>query len=87
MLLDPTLAESQARGGGGGTDGAAGGAGGGPGSACSVTLALMPSLDEVTLLSVQGCWSGPEMRDALELCMGGCGQLKALMRDTLLAAA
>ncbi|GBF88956.1 exosome complex component [Raphidocelis subcapitata] len=49
-------------------------------------LAAMPSLGEVTQLQMSGDWAPGAARDALELALGGCAQLRAGMRDTLLAA-
>jgi hypothetical protein len=34
-----------------------------------------------------GSWSAAQAREALELALGGCAQLRAGMRDVLLAAA
>lgn len=34
-----------------------------------------------------GCWSAAQTRDALSLAMGGCQQLRGVMRQTLLEAA
>lgn len=53
----------------------------------SLLLAQMPSAAEVTQLTSSGAWASAEQRDALELALGGCAQLKAVMRDALLAAA
>uniref|UniRef100_A0A7S3QKY0 Uncharacterized protein n=1 Tax=Dunaliella tertiolecta TaxID=3047 RepID=A0A7S3QKY0_DUNTE len=53
----------------------------------SLLLALQPSTNEVTQLNMTGTWSAAERRAALELAMGGCAQLKEVMRTTLLEAA
>ena len=47
-------------------------------------MALMPSSNEVTQMSVSGGWGGAPCRQAMELAMGGCGQLKEAMRGALL---
>ncbi|GLC36045.1 hypothetical protein PLESTB_000532000 [Pleodorina starrii] len=52
----------------------------------SMLVALMPELNEVTSLAVVGLWADSEMREGLELALGGCGQLKAVMREALMAA-
>jgi hypothetical protein len=52
----------------------------------SMVVALMPELNEVTALQVRGLWADSELREGLELALGGCGQLKAVMREALLAA-
>jgi hypothetical protein len=36
---------------------------------------------------MSGGWAPGAARDALELALGGCAQLRAGMRDTLIAAA
>ena len=41
---------------------------------------------QVTLLSVRGRWADSELQAGLELALGGCGQLRASMRECLLAA-
>ncbi|PNW69904.1 hypothetical protein CHLRE_17g697624v5 [Chlamydomonas reinhardtii] len=51
-----------------------------------LVLAVMPQLNEVTLLSVRGRWADSELQAGLELALGGCGQLRASMRECLLAA-
>mmetsp|Transcript_27910 Transcript_27910/g.61247 ORF Transcript_27910/g.61247 Transcript_27910/m.61247 type:complete len:235 (+) Transcript_27910:128-832(+) len=50
-----------------------------------VLLALMPSHNQVTQLVLTGTWSPSESQEALALCMGGCMQLRAAMREALLA--
>ncbi len=40
---------------------------------------------QVTQMVMTGSWGEGLTRDALELAMGGCTQLKALMREALLA--
>ncbi|EFJ49848.1 hypothetical protein VOLCADRAFT_89262 [Volvox carteri f. nagariensis] len=50
-------------------------------------VGLMPELNEVTALNVRGLWADSEMQEGLELALGGCGQLKAAMREALLTAA
>ncbi|GIL61023.1 hypothetical protein Vafri_15395 [Volvox africanus] len=52
----------------------------------SLLVSLMPEPNEVTSLTVRGLWADSEMRDGLELALGACGQLKAAMREALLAA-
>jgi hypothetical protein len=42
---------------------------------------------QVMQLQLTGSWSSEQLRDAMELAMGGCLQLRGLMRQTLLAAA
>ncbi|KAG2431358.1 hypothetical protein HYH02_013347 [Chlamydomonas schloesseri] len=51
-----------------------------------LVLAVLPQLNEVTLLSVRGRWADSELQAGLELALGGCAQLRAHMRDCLLAA-
>eukprot|EP00955_Chlamydomonas_euryale_P030630 322561-Chlamydomonas_euryale.AAC.19 len=48
-------------------------------------LAFMPACNEVTQLNLKGCWSDPDIREALELSMGACLQLRTAMREALLA--
>lgn len=50
-------------------------------------LATTASLSEVTQLAMTGVWSGSQHREAIELALGGCAQIRAGMRDVLLAAA
>ena len=38
---------------------------------------------QVTQLVMSGEWVGSVTREALSLCMGGCAQLDAVMRDAL----
>ncbi|KAI7841766.1 hypothetical protein COHA_004632 [Chlorella ohadii] len=52
-----------------------------------LTLALMPACSEVTQLVSRGPWSSSQLREALELAMGGCAQLDALARQVLKTAA
>ncbi|KAL6756474.1 ribosomal protein S5 domain 2-type protein [Haematococcus lacustris] len=52
----------------------------------SVVLAALPATNEVTLMSVTGTWSALGSRQAVELAMGGCAQLRESMRGTLLDA-
>ena len=40
---------------------------------------------QVTQMALTGTWTSNLTRDALELAMGGCTQLKALMREALLS--
>ncbi|KAG2423508.1 hypothetical protein HXX76_015256 [Chlamydomonas incerta] len=56
------------------------------GEEAGLTLAVMPQLNEVTLLSVRGRWADAELQAGLELALGGCGQLRNEMRNCLLAA-
>lgn len=49
----------------------------------SVLLAMSPASLEVTQLEVTGAWSAAALRDALELGMGACGQLRQVMREVL----
>lgn len=41
---------------------------------------------QVTQLVMCGEWRGSDTREALGLCMGGCAQLDAVMRDALRVA-
>jgi exosome complex component MTR3 len=41
----------------------------------------------VTQLHLTGDWSAVQVKEGLELAMGGCQQLRAVMRQTLLEAA
>lgn len=50
-------------------------------------LALMPTCNEVTQLVSRGQWSSGELKDGLELAMGGCAQLDAAARQCLREAA
>jgi hypothetical protein len=34
-----------------------------------------------------GSWGGAQSKEAIELALGGCSQVRAAMRDVLLAAA
>lgn len=52
----------------------------------TLTLAMMPSANEVTQLQLTGEWSSVQQREAMELAMGGCAQLKAVIRQTLIDA-
>lgn len=57
-------------------------------SDCLSVLPLSSTCPWVSPLSFAiGSWSEAESREALELCMGACLQLKAAMRDTLVQAA
>lgn len=47
-------------------------------------LALMPAANEVTQMVLKGGWASSACREAIELAMGGCTQLKAVMRQALL---
>lgn len=38
-------------------------------------------------MNLTGSWSAAQVREGLELAMGGCQQLRGLMRQTLLDAA
>jgi hypothetical protein len=42
---------------------------------------------QVTQMQLTGDWSAAQVREGLELAMGGCQQLRAVVRQTLLEAA
>lgn len=50
----------------------------------SVVLAAMPSSDMVTGVQMEGHWSLNSASEAIALTLGGCAQIEALMRETLL---
>jgi exosome complex component MTR3 len=52
-----------------------------------LALALLPTTNEVSQLVSRGRWGERELRDALELAMGGCAQLEAAARQCLRDAA
>lgn len=52
-----------------------------------LTLAMMPAANELTQLHVTGGWGLGLIRQATELAMGGCAELKAAMRACALDAA
>lgn len=47
----------------------------------------IPFLLQVTQLQLTGDWSAGQVKEGLELALGGCQQLRAVMRQTLLEAA
>lgn len=49
----------------------------------SLLVALSATNNEVTQLVARGTWSGSQLKDGLELAMGGCLQLDAVMRQCL----
>lgn len=51
-----------------------------------LTLALMPTANEVTQLTANGTWSNIRVAEAMELCIDGCTQLDELMRGSLQAS-
>ncbi|KAG2483161.1 hypothetical protein HYH03_017953 [Edaphochlamys debaryana] len=51
----------------------------------SLLLAAMASTGEVTHMEVRGRWGDGELREGLELALGGCGQLRGAVREALLA--
>eukprot|EP00803_Ostreobium_quekettii_P000893 evm.model.scf_53EXC.3 EVM.evm.TU.scf_53EXC.3 scf_53EXC:35081-38768(+) len=51
-----------------------------------MTLAAMPTNQEVTQFVVTGEWSSSDIRESLELCLGGCAQVKKVMRQCLIDA-
>lgn len=53
----------------------------------SVILYLMLLLSQVMQMHLTGCWSAGQVKEGLELAMGGCQQLRGLMRQTLIDAA
>lgn len=53
----------------------------------SATLAAISSSDLVTGVQLEGHWSPENASDAIALTLGGCAQIQALMRDTLVEAA
>jgi len=38
---------------------------------------------QVTQMVMSGSWSGAQSREAIELALGGCGQVRTAMRDVL----
>jgi exosome complex component MTR3 len=57
-----------------------------------LSLALMPTTNQVAQLVSSGAWGGQQqgsaqLQMALELAMGGCAQLDAAARECLRAAA
>ncbi|KAG1662990.1 hypothetical protein FOA52_000561 [Chlamydomonas sp. UWO 241] len=50
-------------------------------------MALLPASSEITQLAMAGRWGKADTREALELCMGACVQLRGAMRDALMQAA
>ncbi len=54
---------------------------------CMTLLTCPAALDQITQMQLTGSWSNSQLRDAVELAMGGCMQLKAMMRQVLLDAA
>jgi exosome complex component MTR3 len=52
-----------------------------------LVLALLPTSNEVTQLVSRGRWSGSQLREGLELAMGGCAQLESAARQCLKDAA
>jgi exosome complex component MTR3 len=50
-------------------------------------VTLFPCLLQVTQMQLTGDWSAGQVKEGLELAMGGCQQLRAVMRQTLLEAA
>jgi len=48
-------------------------------------IAVMPSLDQLTLLQHTGCCSSSAHTESLKLAMQGCAQLKVVMEKSLLA--
>lgn len=53
----------------------------------SLALAATGGGGEATQVVAAGRWEGEELREALELCMGGCAQLDAAARQCLRDAA
>lgn len=49
----------------------------------SMLLAMLPTSSEVTQLVSRGRWTDQQLKEGLELCMGGCVQLDAAMRQAL----
>lgn len=47
-------------------------------------LALLPASNELTQLRMEGCWGDADTRDAVELGIGACLQLRASMRDAVM---
>ncbi|EFN57324.1 hypothetical protein CHLNCDRAFT_21722, partial [Chlorella variabilis] len=52
-----------------------------------LVLALMPTSSEVTQMVSRGRWSSSQLREGMELAMGGCAQLDAAARQCLKEAA
>lgn len=50
-------------------------------------LAVTGGSGEVTQVAAHGRWQGDELREGLELCLGGCSQLEAAARQCLKEAA
>jgi ribonuclease PH len=49
-------------------------------------MALLPSSNEVTQLQMGGVWAGQSSKEALELAMGGCSQMREAMKEALIRA-
>ena len=49
----------------------------------AVTVAYMPSMNEVTLLRQSGEMEVDKVLEAVDLCLDGCSKVQALMRDFL----
>mmetsp|Transcript_34263 Transcript_34263/g.61816 ORF Transcript_34263/g.61816 Transcript_34263/m.61816 type:complete len:230 (-) Transcript_34263:194-883(-) len=52
----------------------------------AVTVAMMASLGEITFYDNLGGWTAAAVKDAQRLAIGGCVQLRSVMRETLLAS-
>lgn len=53
----------------------------------SLLVAYSSAANQVMQMHLTGSWSAGQVKDGLELAMGGCQQLRGLMRQTLLDAA
>ena len=51
-----------------------------------LTLAMMPTTNEVTQLTANGAWPNTKTAEAMELCMDGGSQLDELLREQLRAS-
>ncbi|CAL8463888.1 g3423 [Coccomyxa elongata] len=49
----------------------------------SALLAMMPSANAVAQVVLRGQWSNAQASEVLQLCMGGCAQIDAYMRQCL----
>jgi exosome complex component MTR3 len=53
----------------------------------SLLVAYSLAANQVTQMQLTGTWSAAQVREGLELAMGGCQQLRGVLRQTLLEAA
>lgn len=50
----------------------------------SLLVAYSSALNQVLQMNLTGCWTATQVKEGLELAMGGCQQLKGLVRQTLI---